>query len=132
MTGTTILGRYISKMRLRQFKDYRYKDTEFLREVLNKQLRESMEAQGKDIQEITKVLQESTSRIEIPVEEPDYSIAPTDPAIILAPAPQPFVPQGVPAPVETESNAEELGLTEDDVRYLRLRWGRAYKPEEWI
>ena len=24
----------------------------------------------------------------------------------------------------------DLGLTEEDVTYLRLKWGKAYKPEE--
>ena len=30
VSGMTILGRYRSKMKLKQFKDYRWKDTEFL------------------------------------------------------------------------------------------------------
>ena len=30
ITGTSILGRYLSKMKLKQFKEYRWKDTEFL------------------------------------------------------------------------------------------------------
>jgi hypothetical protein len=29
--GTTVLGRYISKMKLKQYKDYRWKDNEFLK-----------------------------------------------------------------------------------------------------
>jgi hypothetical protein len=49
-----------------------------------------------------------------------------------------------PEPVETFDNngigsinyqspsADELGLTEEDVLYLQLKWGRAYKPEEWV
>ena len=30
MTGTTIVGRYLSKMKLKQFSKYRWKDNEFL------------------------------------------------------------------------------------------------------
>jgi hypothetical protein len=30
MTGVTILGRYLSKMKLNQWMDYRWKDTEYL------------------------------------------------------------------------------------------------------
>ena len=30
MTGVTILGRYLAKMKLKQWKDYRWKDTEFI------------------------------------------------------------------------------------------------------
>jgi hypothetical protein len=33
VTGMTILGRYLSKMKLKQYKDYRFKDTAFLQEL---------------------------------------------------------------------------------------------------
>ena len=33
VTGMTIVGRYLSKMKLKQFKQYRWKDTEFLQEL---------------------------------------------------------------------------------------------------
>jgi hypothetical protein len=29
-------------------------------------------------------------------------------------------------------SAEELGLTEDEITYLRMKWGKSYKPEEWV
>jgi hypothetical protein len=35
----TILGRYLSKMKLKQFKDYRWKDNEFLQEVNNAKIK---------------------------------------------------------------------------------------------
>jgi hypothetical protein len=35
LTGMTILGRYLSKMKLKQFKDYRWKDNDFLQELAN-------------------------------------------------------------------------------------------------
>ena len=38
LTGMTILGRYLSKMKLKQFKDYRWKDTEFLQELANNKI----------------------------------------------------------------------------------------------
>jgi hypothetical protein len=42
LTGMTILGRYLSKMKLKQYKDYRWKDTEYLQEVANKEIEETM------------------------------------------------------------------------------------------
>jgi len=33
VTGMTIIGRYLSKMKLKQFREYRWKDTEFLQEL---------------------------------------------------------------------------------------------------
>ena len=38
VTGMTILGRYLSKMKLKQFKDYRWKDTEFLQELADSKM----------------------------------------------------------------------------------------------
>ena len=52
LTGMTILGRYLSKMKLKQFRDYRWKDTQHLQEVAQKRLEEAMKAQGYDAVEI--------------------------------------------------------------------------------
>ena len=38
LTGMTILGRYLSKMKLKQFKDFRWKDNEFLQELNNSKI----------------------------------------------------------------------------------------------
>ena len=38
LTGMTILGRYLSKMKLKQWRDYRWKDTDFLQEVANAEM----------------------------------------------------------------------------------------------
>ena len=46
LTGMTILGRYLSKMKLKQWRDYRWKDTEFLQEIANKKIEETMKRQG--------------------------------------------------------------------------------------
>jgi hypothetical protein len=27
---------------------------------------------------------------------------------------------------------QELDLTDEDRTYLRLKWGKTYKPEEWV
>ena len=40
VNGTTILGRYLSKMKLKQWKDYRWKDTAFLQELADKRTKE--------------------------------------------------------------------------------------------
>ena len=46
VTGTTILGRYLSKMKLVQYKDKRWKDTEVLKRIAEKKMREAMTHQG--------------------------------------------------------------------------------------
>nr|DAT74647.1 MAG TPA: hypothetical protein [Caudoviricetes sp.] len=38
----TILGRYLSAMKLNQWKDYRWKDSQFLQDLQNKKIEETM------------------------------------------------------------------------------------------
>jgi hypothetical protein len=35
-------------------------------------------------------------------------------------------------PPEDEPDDLGMELTDEDKRYLRLKWGKSYKPEEWI
>ena len=129
VTGTTILGRYISKMRLQQYKKFRWADTEFLQELANQRIEEAMKRQGYSAAEIAEAI------------ERGYAPAPAAPE---PPMPEPEQPSNDYsskgnafswAGVQTEQSyltAEEIGLTEEDVAYLRLKWGNLYKPEEWV
>ena len=121
VTGMTILGRYLSKMKLKQFKDYRWKDTEFLQELAEKRLRETLERQGKDIQEITLALEEQKAVM------PEKTFE----EVVFAAGDEPtgFTTMELSEPAKT---ADDLGLTEEDITYLKLKWGKAYKPEEWV
>ena len=38
LTGTTILGRYLGKMKLKQYREFRWKDNEFLQELNNSKI----------------------------------------------------------------------------------------------
>lgn len=120
MTGMTILGRYLSKMKLKQFKDYRWKDTEFLQQMANNKLEQTMKRQGYDAQQIATAIEKSS--ITIPggeLKEPVYAPPPN------APTEDYFAQQSG----EVE---QELDLTDEDRTYLRLKWGKTYKPEEWV
>ena len=124
LTGATILGRYLSKMKLKQFRDYRWKDTEFLQEVANKKIEETMKRQGYEAAEIAQAISTATLPIPTgPIQEPVYKEE------------NPFLASG------NEDYFGEINggqddfvddLTEEDKTYLRLKWGKTYKPEEWI
>ena len=116
VSGTTILGRYLSKMKLKQHKDYRWKDTEFLQEMSNKKIEETMKRSGYDAQQIAEALQRATISI------PDAP--PPEPAAFDSGDPWTEQPQ--------DSIEDDLDLTDEDKTYLRLKWGKAYKPEEWV
>lgn len=123
LTGMTILGRYLSKMKLKQHKDYRWKDTAFLQEMADTKKEQAMKRQGYDAQEIA--LQLEKDRQYLPedgvAKEPVYDETPS-----------------APYPVEDyfaeQCEGEELNidLTDEDKTYLRLKWGKTYKPEEWV
>ena len=127
LTGTTILGRYLSKMKLKQWRDYRWKDTEFLQEVANKRIEETMKRQGYEAAEIAQAI--STASVPIPnsiIAAPEFPPAETNP--FLASGSEDYF-------AEMNGNTQDdfvSDLTEEDITYLRLKWGKTYKPEEWI
>ena len=127
MTGLTILGRYLSKMKLKQFKDYRWKDTEFLKELNQSKIEQAMKQQGYDAQQIATALQ--TTDFAVPVGElaiPQYDDAPAAGPLGAATDEDYFA--------EQSGGADDFAddLTDEDKLYLRLKWGKTYKPEEWI
>lgn len=128
VTGTTIIGRYLSKMKLAQFKQYRWQDSEFLQDMANKKTEETMKRQGYSAAEIATVLSGQQLNMPEKLEMPDLT-------------PQLAVPgYGIPEPEPEDYFAEQLGididlgadLTDEDKRYLLIKWGKAYKPEEWV
>lgn len=122
LTGMTILGRYLSKMKLKQFRDYRWKDTEFLQELANNKIEQTMKRQGYEAAEIAQAIAQAS--VPIPTEE------------LNEPMYQNFDDYGF----EEDYFAQQSGgqddfiddLTDEDKTYLRLKWGKTYKPEEWI
>ena len=123
LTGLSILGRYLSKMKLKQFKDYRWKDSEFLQELNNSKIEQTMKRQGYDAQQIAQAISKAT--FDIPTEE------------LTEPVYQPIEEKEEPqedyfAQQSGSDNDFNDDLTEEDRLYLRLKWGKTYKPEEWI
>lgn len=129
VTGTTIIGRYLSKMKLAQFKQYRWQDSEFLQDMANKKTEETMKRQGYSAAEIATVLSgQQLTMPDKPLEMPD-----------LTPEPAAFGYENA-MPQQEDYFAEQLGididlgadLTDEDKRFLLIKWGKAYKPEEWV
>lgn len=119
--GTTIIGRYLSKMKLKQFKDYRWRDTAFLQEKANHEIEETMKRQGFSAQEIDEVITRGTFAIpDKPLEEPAPPI--TQPV-------SDYFDEICEAPEDTTIVD---ALTDEDKLYLRMKWGKAYKPDEWV
>ena len=120
VTGSTILGRYLAKMKLKQYKDYRWSDTEFLQELANQKIEATMKQTG----------QYSASEIAQAIEESNRLILPEKPPELLAQQ-EPVTPQTYYYETEQEDNIMNE-LTPEDVTYLKIKWCKSYKPEEWL
>ena len=135
LTGMSVFGKYLSKMKLKQFKQYGWADSERL-QALNEEKkkaatieREKHEAYLKeqlDKGEITESQYKTLVSTSTQNQEQLYA--------------QPVVTTDIDNPYGDGSNfipEEELidvgiELTEDDKMYLAMKWGRLYKPSEWV
>ena len=135
VTGMTIIGRYLAKMKLKQYNKFRWKDTDFLQQMEQHKMEEAMKKQGYDIQQIVEAQEKAkfevpTEPLEIPInvtepEEPAYQATPYN-----LTQPDYFDQQfGVQ---EEEDNSLASQLTDEDKLRLRIKWGKTYKPDEWI
>ena len=124
VTGMTIIGRYLSKMKLKQHKDYRWKDTEFLQELAKAKREQIMKEQGYDAQQIA--LANQRASFDVPKDLPIPELA-AEPA-------NPFLASDTEDYFAEQSGADDtdIDLTDEDKLYLRLKWGKTYKPEEWV
>ena len=126
-TGTTVLGRYLAKMKLRQWKDYHWADTERLREEQHQALREQMEMGGASEEEIDKALNKkgfSTPRLEgyLTEEQKIYKSNSEENS-------NSFASESPDLGSDDELIAPDL--TEEDMKYLRVKWGK-YSPADWV
>lgn len=116
VTGLTILGRYLSKMKLKQWNQYSWADTERIEEESLLKKVNQMKAQGLSGEEI----EEQLSIDRTPPKPKELSMR------------QEAV--GVPQWEDPETTEDDFNeqLTEEDKLMLRLKWGRGYRPEEWV
>lgn len=124
ITGLTIVGRYLSKMKLKQYKDFRWKDTDFLQEMANKKIEEAMKRQGFGAAEIAQQIERSSFTM------PEGELTEPPPPVKQNEV-NPFMPQ---EDYFDDGATDSLvaQLTDEDKTYLRLKWGKMYKPDEWI
>ena len=125
VTGTTIIGRYLSKMKLKQWKEYRWKDTEFLQELANNKIEQAMKRQGYDAQQITEAIEKATFTI------PEGELQPPPP-----PPQSDYTYNNGPDYFDEVNGFDDSvitdELTDEDKLMLRMKWGKMYKPEEWV
>lgn len=122
LTGLSILGRYLSKMKLKQYQDYRWEHTEHLQKIANKKIEEAMLRSGYGRAEIDEAIQKATFSVpEGDLEAPIVSFVEE----LSAPAADVTFSQQVEDSIISD-------LTEEDRTYLCIKWGKSYRPDEWV
>lgn len=135
LNGMSVFGKYLSKMKLKQWKQYGWEDSEKL-QALNAEKKRVIEAEREKYEEHLKEQLKSGE-----ITESQYktlvSTSTQNQEQLYA---QPIVTDAIDNPFGDGSNFMpeddliDLGeeLTEDDKMYLAMKWGRLYKPAEWV
>lgn len=134
MNGMSVFGKYLSKMKLKQWKEYGWADTERL-QALNAERREAAAAATKEFEaeirqqyengEISEAKYKTLMSTETQNEEMAYK-APRD-AVATGGF---YNEQNFISEDELVDPADEL--TSEDKIMLAMKWGRLYKPSEWV
>ena len=146
--GPAVMGKYLAKMKLKQWYDketgkpYTWDDTDRLVEELGPQQQEpEMTEEDKEAEEAhKKEIQDMYEKGEI--SEAEYkTLTSTEDQIAAGTAFPDALPNGnVADPFDFDSqymSEDELPdpaaeLTNEDKIYLAMKWGRLYKPNEWV
>lgn len=133
MNGMSVFGKYLSKMKLKQWKAYGWVDGERLREqnaARAEQVREEQAAYEAEIKQqydegkISEAQYKTLMSTETQhAEEPMYGPAPNMDN-------NPYNENNFMSEDELIDPASEL--TTEDKMYLAMKWGRLYKPNEWV
>ena len=144
MNGMSVFGKYLSKMKLKQWKEFTWADTERLK--LEAEEKAKLYGKGPDLaaEELEKI---KTQFENGEINEAQYKTY----TEVLAPEPQPqflseprLAPPGsqagdFPSPYPENNPFETVeivdvgaDLTQEDKVYLAMKWGRLYKADEWV
>ena len=146
VSGTTIMGRYISKMKLKQWSSYGWADTETLAKnqllsdkVKNAQLlaqKENRYAASLSSIDLQKYMDKSPDEL---TDEEIENLSEEELSLIYAqPNVKPPEESGFEdedfeySTIEVKQNRPEDLLTQEDRMYLSIKWGKLYRAEEWI
>lgn len=153
--GSAVLGKYLGKMRLNQFKDKRWADSAELQKEEEEKMKEHAEQvkeqekwaieqyQAGNINESEYRTLTSSLTQELKQSEMQNSPLPTPPPMISTPTGYGVGPDGTAVGYNVMFNENyympeedipdpSLELTNDDRKYLVMKWGRSYQPREWV
>lgn len=134
MNGMSVFGKYLSKMKLKQWKDYGWEDSEKL-QALEEEKKKALIIHNEQNKESWKEKYENGE-----ISEAEYKTMTSVPLQAANQVPgvlvgsigsnNPFNEVNFISQEELPDPTEEL--TDDDKVYLAMKWGRMYAPREWI
>ncbi len=136
MNGMSVFGKYLSKMKLKQWKEYSWADSEKL------QAEAAAKAENNGVEKNEEFEAELQAKYEAgEISEAEYKTLMSVPAQMKAeedrPAANPYLGPDNPYNEKEMFPEEELPdpsaeLTQEDKIYLAMKWGRMYKLAEWV
>ena len=138
LNGMSVFGKYLSKMKLKQWNQYGWADTERLK-VLNEEKLKVKQAEKEQFESLLKAQFDNgeiteaqyKTLISTETQNEDY-YAGTGPALHIpgAAADNPYQEKNFID--ESLLSGPAAQLTDDDKIYLAMKWGRLYQPADWI
>lgn len=136
MNGMSVFGKYLSKMKLKQWNQYGWADTERLKALADERRMAAGNGQAEITEDKIAAMKEAMERGEI--SEAQFQTY----ALINEPEPPSYEDQknaGGDSSYPTNGEFAQVDLpdvgaelTEDDKIYLALKWGRLYRLDEWV
>lgn len=144
LNGMSVFGKYLSKMKLKQFKDFCWADSARLQEeeaIREQEKADAIKQREEEIQErydngeiseaeYKTLTSANAQEVHAAVAPRDYSAFGIDKDGSAAGPNSFFNEDDFLSPEDLPDPAAEL--TEEDKVYLAMKWGRLYKPSEWI
>lgn len=138
LNGMSVFGKYLSKMKLKQWSQYGWNDTERLK-VLNEEKLKVKQAEKEQFESLLKAQFDNgeiteaqyKTLISTETQNEDY-YAGTGPALHIpgAAADNPYQENNFID--ESLLSGPAAQLTDEDKIYLAMKWGRLYQPADWI
>lgn len=121
LNGGSVIGMYLRLMRMNQYKDSHFKDSDKLNYENEQKIKKQQQYAANDTPDL-EVLKEQLEAGEISQAQYDTIAKPVEIEQVD------FI-----RPANSINEAEVIKkLTEEDIEYLTVKWGTIYQPSEWL
>lgn len=141
MNGMSVFGKYLSKMKLKQWKDYSWADSEKVQQLQEEKLKTKAAEKAAADAQFEKELKakfdagiiteaEYKTLMSTPTQHLEYKPQTSDD--LLQASGEKYGTAALHNQVQIEIPDPTADLTQEDLTYLALKWGQYYEPQEWL